>query len=1651
MLRNLHLRKDALMHLGGVPLAAAAGEGFGVDDDHDDDDDDSDDDSDEEYSNDGDNHGDNENNTESSFAQVVDNNFINEKNAINDNSQEQDNGDDDEDSFQSCASHLDTDSEASDSNYLHPGINATHGAAHATNNNQSDNTIPVQQQQNQQQQQQQQHTVNNKHERNPSHDVPSIEIVHGSIGSLELHIPWRLLRSTSKIAAAASSGSGATSTSSSSLNLGTNEKDVNNAGNHDNSNDDGLKCSVVLSDVRILLAPNNHTRGSSGDCGSVGRRSSSCKRGGTKREDNSATKNNDNRRNNSSIRTRKREGKQHKLEKIRQERELAVQSFLEGELFRRARSGTSNNNKENSNNSNNDDGGATNTANTNDAVEDSRDGWLARWAKGLVARILSSLRVTIRNIHIRYEDKGCGWFEDASASSITSMNNDNVSSVSGLMSELLLSNQQQNHQRRRQYRPAFAIGMRLENFSIRNAIAGKEKEGCNKGESMATNDAPAAASATLLQLHNKVANVENLSVYWDSAQSDLFVGSSAVQFETEDDRMYYERRFEELDCTSCTGDTDLESSKHQYIIEPISPSLHLTMADPNAKDAIASGPVKKLGKGNDECSDLSNNETQNPMSSKNPTASPSIHAALHLPSCHVGFDRNTLEDIAYLRKCYASSIEIINCFKDRTAEQRIAGRLSLLRPPSGCGPKDNPRLWWKYAIGAVKILQENIVISEVGMEVKKRKWRRKGWPGVAHLLRLRNEYTELYLSLWSSLPNNDVEGKNEVHANLMALEELLNIEEIVAFRISVYSRISNNNGDDREIEKLRASESSEFDELALGRLSVLSLEYRETKLKQIVRAFDSDIESSQHTGDHINGVHTNEFLVTDEIDAESLDKDSSPVWTISISSENFTIQANDALNTSNFQVISAPPKLKQRPIVRLDCSFSLRFDVFSNGSWGMSCMLRSLTISDLISPLIDKSSKRRTLVARKQPKTFDSDNKNQMSQRNEHNASILIRNVVAGHDDRQLQSNETQATTFLEVSVSPLEIIYSTNAFEALSRLFAAVKTTEFSRDYERLSQALSRWRSEQRKRLMSVLAQQKKFVVSVAISAPVLVVPDDHQHLDSPTLTIDFGRFTFQSETSTLVPSKFDDKWQLQIANVRAFCTQTDKSKTDTNAICEHAIIEPFSLNFSILTHFAADDSNGDMTKISIEAMLPRLSFNLTTSAVQLVSRLQVRWSNAKLRNTQRDLQSTHDNMSVFTNEISSWRQRHPELFSALRNRGSLPDEAAPEKMLLKKQEVTFSFSAPTIALQISNDVGFQQPIQSTKHMAPLMNLSIRGIRGHFVSNVTEEGSASHFSARLRSIYVQDIEKHQSHFRHFLSSVEPDILQESDLSSDCLSTDNTIMNDFNDEDEDLVVVEFAKKSNGDKDLSIQFNELYIEWNPEFLARVQKSLRLPSSESSTYNTPTDLPILTHYSDVDVAQHNSHEYEFFDALDETDTWNSSETIGGAFSSTSINNENGGVGVPTAGPDEHPAPPFNISFSLSKLRVNFNKDSQMRCLFIVEMNRTKTSCFLKPLGGSKITATVADMRFIDPEGVTGGTLYSQIIGVQPEALGPATSIVQMEFETFPPLLSNKNSKINSNGSREYDNLMKLDFSAMRFVFISQLWLEMLDYYVSFFRVR
>ena len=401
-----------------------------------------------------------------------------------------------------------------------------------------------------------------------------------------------------------------------------------------------------------------------------------------------------------------------------------------------------------------------------------------------------------------------------------------------------------------------------------------------------------------------------------------------------------------------------------------------------------------------------------------------------------------------------------------------------------------------------------------------------------------------------------------------------------------------------------------------------------------------------------------------------------------------------------------------------------------------------------------------------------------------------------------------------------------------------------------------------------------------------------------------------------------------------------------------------------------------------------------------------------------------------------------------------------------------------------------------STNH---LVELVFRGIRGR-VSHTS--ANAFVFSINLNGLYARDLhQKAGPDFSMLVSSQQPDLLFDenhnaliSTSSSDTGgSTSETGPNMF--DRSDLFSLRF-ENSLVDRDdneqtpqtLSITTNELYVEWNPETIACIQKSLRFTREEKQFFkDLKFDKGTITSTDQKNVQSVDDNNVSFFDALEENEEYQ--EQLPTKVSALGIN-EQFYSPVPTKDGSSYLLSPIiisalkaspqrsvtydeqdsvssqnatrkrliSVSFRLSKLRVRFNKESRIRRLVIAEMNETKISYQTKSSGCSTTFARVGNFKMIDPVNTSGSTLYGEIIGLQSEA-PQSSSMLEISYETFQrnedscleriemqSKIDNETFGIDPESRCVYgsDSSISIRFSPMRFVYLQQLWMEIIDYF-------
>ena len=177
--------------------------------------------------------------------------------------------------------------------------------------------------------------------------------------------------------------------------------------------------------------------------------------------------------------------------------------------------------------------------------------WIHEWLTSLV----SNLSVTVHNVHIRYEDSGNSFglvWNDANTSS------------------------------------AFSVGMTLRQFSVQTTDRGHKEE-------VQSYEASEAFSVT-----HKLAAAYQLSIYWDrgcalmSMQVEKIMKENSVKIG--DEVEYYANSFQLLNEESIQGNFVhshmYKRIDHTYFLNPISPSLQLSLVQPVLqKGQVATEPI----------------------------------------------------------------------------------------------------------------------------------------------------------------------------------------------------------------------------------------------------------------------------------------------------------------------------------------------------------------------------------------------------------------------------------------------------------------------------------------------------------------------------------------------------------------------------------------------------------------------------------------------------------------------------------------------------------------------------------------------------------------------------------------------------------------------------------------------------------------------------------------------------------------------------------------------------------------------------------------------------------------------------------------------------------------------------------------------------
>eukprot|EP00977_Amphora_coffeiformis_P011239 scaffold2704_cov159-Amphora_coffeaeformis.AAC.9 len=1262
------------------------------------------------------------------------------------------------------------------------------------------------------------------------------------------------------------------------------------------------------------------------------------------------------------------------------------------------------------------------------------------WIKDRLTSLLENLSVTVRNIHIRYEDTGHSmgfqWRTDVSKAM-----------SAGSAFPAFSTTTPPIHR----YRPSFCVGITLKEFSIRASDAPMEGEGREPKTPTSKQQSQDKAEP---QSKIRVISTEALAIYWDS---DTPVMSEVAVQKATTGNEFFEAAFESLQSDDRTRGWTPRGGfapKHSFVLDPFSPSITLCLVrNPSDMDVAVEDTPRQ------------------PSTLKG-----------YLPPCRFALSRNLLEDLGYLRKSYA------------VWKQSNAGHISeaTLRHLAGLRPKrsplENPRGWWHYVIEATIAVNREEAARDGRELVRGDKKLRSGWLGVGRLLALRKKYVASYQTLLQAEANED---RSTAHRELVALENKLEMQEVVAFRIHTYSWLR-----DRGVVRDTASDEAKTQHLGRWRWTVRGS-------SSVVDDDDTKIAISTTSNvDAIDGVdkgtaeRTRSFYEMsqaldrekanttikeredDEIEKQDLayglgNPLNPAIWKADLSCAEVSLQVND-------RRIVHRHRDKPAPVVRLSCAFSQEQRIYRDGSWEYQLGVGSLKVKDC-THLRSKGSASRNfpyLVGPKRGYAFEENDRivvdgiayDQIVRLNISRSQHAFRSTVLG------------STTVSSVRVLPLEICYLTSPVEALSRILNTANI-DFADDYQRLSSSLFAWRERQKKRLLAALSQQnKQIVVNVDLWAPTVYIPESEENA-SPVLLVDLGHLAFSNDSNKSTHfSSSADHWRLSVSQIQVQCTSV-ASVTRRQPVTRETfqqVVEPFSLNFAVSTSFHRHENDDSLAyvqdQILVVATLPRLVFNLNASVVRLLKRLQSQWNERKL-------------------EIQSSLLLPSRVFGSLAGR----QQAWRSASLSKTQPPTsgdrifqFRFVAPLLRLQFENDVDgrdcYVDDETGERTATPILDLSVRGIEGEVQNERLKNGLVRHsFQAKMRSIDAKDLyQRGGSRFSWLMSSISPDtmggVLDDRDAFS---SVTDLVSIRYTSSDHPNATGKEAESDHGSNRLSIRFHELFVEWNPDTIAAINYAVKaspdpvIPEDKSSDagddvfFDAEEDefLEVGSIESDEDdsstdlISEISSHPSSFanltelstnfqFNLLPTSLMYSAPRSMLGAWSQLNP--------VAAPAPSVEKSKKLEIEFVLSKLRIHFNKETRRRRVFIAEVDHTSVSYSTRLEGGYKAKISLGNLTLADPQSDFDGTLYREIMGLKADTIKSSenSSLLEMTLVKNPRVRRFADGEDWSrNGSDAMDEHVAVDlsqgvvrgcdmfFSAslspMRFVYLQQLWFEIVDY--------
>jgi hypothetical protein len=1298
-----------------------------------------------------------------------------------------------------------------------------------------------------------------------------------------------------------------------------------------------------------------------------------------------------------------------------EDRETEIQAALDAELLRRV---------------------AASSSNSTDAKK-------ASWIQDRLTSLLENLSVTVRNIHIRYEDTGhsMGFTWTATEGLSSSPSSLPEATVAALPIH--------------RYRPSFCVGITLKEFAIRAAGDAQDSTADTTAGS-GTNDLPTADSAAG-QRKVRVAAAQALAIYWDS--DTPIMCEEAVRKRVVGPE-FFQTAFQALQSGPSERGWSPRAGfapQHAFVLDPFSPTITFSLASTSASQEA---PQK-------------------------PRLPSSVHS--HLPPCRFAVSRNLLEDLGYLRKSYA-------IWKQRNTghiSEAALRHLAELRPR--CSPALDPRGWWHYVLEAIAVVHREEVAArhrEHGRPYAQGRRRRRGWLGLGRLLALRKEYVAAFATLVNLHSSED--SLSVSHERLNSLEEDLDISEVVAFRIHAYSWL-------RDAGVISEAVPDDVKPKSLGRWKWSGQSPRSTSKVGDENKFATLETSTSHSTSEQAGVslrlrsfyemgqaveREKSNVTTKRLEEEELDRQSmaygignalNPVaWETRVSCGEISLQVND-------RRVVHRHRDKPAPVVRLSCALNQEQSLYRDGSWEYQLGIGSLKVKDC-THRSSRTKNARTFPYLIGPKRgYDFEGERITVNGEEHSRIILLEIFRSQHSFR---STALGSTTRTSVRVLPLEICYLTSPVEALSRILGTANI-DFANDYMRLSSSLFAWREKQKRRLLAALSEQnKRILVNVDLQAPTVIIPEG-QETDSPVLLVDLGHLAFSNDEGRISSiSSSADHWHLTLSRVQVQCSTTEiaarrsPSQVPHRSLGSQQIIEPFSLNFAVTTRFhgqVGDTSSSFQDQIVIVATLPRLVFNMSASAVRLLRRLQSQWNQRKL-------------------EIKGSLLLPSRVFGGLTGRqqsfGLTSLAKARQTSGKSNRLIQFRFAAPLLRLKFENDVDgrdfTEKGALGERSATPILDLSLRGIEGEIQNERVSDGLVRHsFQAKLRSVDAKDLyQKGGEQFSLLLSSIPPDalrgILEENGMAA--ITTDLVSIR-YTSSDQAGAAQKETEIDHGCNRLYLHFHELFVEWNPDTIAAVHYAIR----EAAT----SEFPGAAASDEEDDMFYDAEEEEFLDAgsieSDDSDNYLISEISSHRSSYSDLSEAYGNphsfvipnsslmypssrgflgswnqMGQDFKSPELKEWKRLEIEFELSKLRINFNKETRRRRVFAAEVDHTAVSFSTRREGGYRSKVVLGNLTLADAGSDFDATLYREIMGLKADAVksaGESSSLLEMTLVKNPRVRSFVDGgswgcadssmeehvvvDLAQGSVRGCDLFLSAQLSPMRFVYLQQLWLEIVDY--------